>query len=158
MWLLAVIASAKDGVTGDVVCTARNAYWPYHADAWRHADNPCDKEAVFEGRGGRIRVFYDDEVQGFGLQLVDAMLEAVAEFGVPGAGPRDAARSAPRFAHGLEWCAGAGFLGFAVKAQGLIKRLSLTEINPRAVKCLHKTVAENRLAREVDLAALQRPI
>ena len=63
MWLLAVIASAKDGVTGDVVCTARNACWPYHADAWRHADNPCDKEAVFDGRGGRIRVFYDDEVQ-----------------------------------------------------------------------------------------------
>merc|ERR1719313_1088704 len=53
--------------------------------------------------------------------------------------------------HALEWCAGAGFIGFAAKAHGLVKRVSFTEIDPRAVKCLHKTVRENRLKREVTV-------
>ena len=52
--------------------------WPYHAEAWRHAENPCDLEAVFEGPGGRFRVFYDAELQGFGKN--PTLAEELAKF------------------------------------------------------------------------------
>merc|ERR1719161_1421173 len=55
------------------------------------------------------------------------------------------------FRRGYEWCTGPGFIAFAQLAAGLVSRLLLSDINPRAVKCLHKTVEYNKLQGLVDI-------
>lgn len=51
-----------------------------------------------------------------------------------------------RFEHAFEWCAGPGFIGFTLLAEGLCDRLCLADINPAAIDCVRQTIARNRLA------------
>jgi methylase of polypeptide subunit release factors len=47
------------------------------------------------------------------------------------------------FESALEWCAGPGFIGFALLASGLCERLCLTDINPRAGQSVAHTLGQN---------------
>lgn len=60
-------------------------------------------------------------------------------------------RGVAPFSRGYEWCTGPGFIAFAQLAAGIVGRLLLSDINPRAVKCLHKTVEYNKLQGLVDV-------
>src|SRR3989344_3099040 len=48
-----------------------------------------------------------------------------------------------------EFCAGPGFIGFALLARGLCKKLCLVDINPIAIECCKKTIKENGLGKRV---------
>lgn len=50
-----------------------------------------------------------------------------------------------------EWCSGPGFIGFAVLAAGLCKRLVLADINIEAVKLAKQTVINNGLENQVTV-------
>jgi 16S rRNA G966 N2-methylase RsmD len=49
----------------------------------------------------------------------------------------------------FEFCAGAGFIGFALLAEGLCDTLCLADMNPRAVAAMRHTIASNRLQDRV---------
>lgn len=51
--------------------------------------------------------------------------------------------------HVFEYCAGPGFIGFSLLAHGLCDRLTLADINPDAVECCKRTIAENGLSDRV---------
>lgn len=48
-----------------------------------------------------------------------------------------------------EFCAGPGFIGFSLLAHGLCKKLCLVDVNPQAIECCRKTIAENGLKNRV---------
>jgi hypothetical protein len=50
-----------------------------------------------------------------------------------------------------EWCAGPGFIGFAMLAEGLCEELVLADINPRAVASANRTIRRNRLDGRVQV-------
>lgn len=53
--------------------------------------------------------------------------------------------------HIFEYCAGCGFIGFSLLANGLCKRLTLADINPEAIRCCNETVMENNLESKVSV-------
>jgi methylase of polypeptide subunit release factors len=55
----------------------------------------------------------------------------------------------PRQGRVFEWCAGPGFIGFALLGYGFCDTLCLADVNPEAVEACRRTVAQNRLAERV---------
>lgn len=53
--------------------------------------------------------------------------------------------------HAFEWCAGPGYIGFALLGAGLCEKLTLADINPRAVRACRQTIDHNRLAERVTV-------
>ena len=53
-------------------------------------------------------------------------------------------RGMPKAARAFEWCAGPGFIGFSLLANGLCDTLCLADVNPEAVAACRRTVASNR--------------
>jgi len=51
----------------------------------------------------------------------------------------------------FEWCAGPGFIGFALLGYGFCDTLCLADINPEAVEACRRTVAQNGLAERVAI-------
>ena len=49
----------------------------------------------------------------------------------------------------FEWCAGPGFIGFALLAQGLCRSLCLADVNPAAVAACRETVRRNGIEDRV---------
>lgn len=45
----------------------------------------------------------------------------------------------------FEWCAGPGFIGFSLLAEGLCNSVTLADINPRAVEIARHTISHNKL-------------
>jgi hypothetical protein len=86
-----------------------------------------------------LRVHYRPELDGAGSRLADAFVRFVREDGI---GPYGSA---------FEWCGGPGFIGFALLAEGLCQRLTLSDVNPAAVQCVARTVADNGLADRVGV-------
>ena len=58
-------------------------------------------------------------------------------------------RGMPKVARAFEWCAGPGFIGFSLLAQGLCETLCLADVNPEAVAACRRSVARNRLEAKV---------
>ena len=58
-------------------------------------------------------------------------------------------RGMPKVARAFEWCAGPGFIGFSLLAQGLCETLCLADVNPEAVAACQRSVARNRLEAKV---------
>lgn len=62
-----------------------------------------------------------------------------------------------KYAHRLpfeccyEWCSGPGFIGFAMLAENICKRLVLADINPEAVLLAKQTVRKNNLEARVSV-------
>src|SRR3954469_25304495 len=57
----------------------------------------------------------------------------------------------PRARRAFEWCAGPGFIGFSLLANGLVDTLCLADVNPEAVAACKRTIARNRLEGRVDV-------
>ncbi len=53
--------------------------------------------------------------------------------------------------HAFEYCAGPGFIGFSLLANGLCDRLTLADVNPEAVKAVEATIRENHLEDRVKV-------
>jgi methylase of polypeptide subunit release factors len=51
----------------------------------------------------------------------------------------------------FEWCAGPGFIGFALRGYGFCDTVCLADINPEAVEACRLTVAQNGLAERVTV-------
>jgi tRNA1(Val) A37 N6-methylase TrmN6 len=86
---------------------------------------------------GDIRVNYRDHLDGGGRTFGMDYLPLFHDLGVP------------RQARIFEWCAGPGFIGFALLGHGFCETLCLADINPEAVETSRRTVAENGLAERV---------
>src|SRR3954468_4442546 len=56
-----------------------------------------------------------------------------------------------RIGHAFEYCAGPGFIGFSLLANGLCDRLTLADVNPAAVKAVEATSRENHLEDRVTV-------
>ncbi len=57
----------------------------------------------------------------------------------------------PRQPRVFEWCAGPGFIGFAMLGYGFCDTLCLADINPEAVEACQLTVTQNGLAERVTI-------
>ena len=53
--------------------------------------------------------------------------------------------------HAFEYCAGPGFIGFALLANNLCDRLTLAELNPNAVEAIKETIKKNNLQDRVTV-------
>lgn len=51
--------------------------------------------------------------------------------------------------HVCEYCCGPGYIGFHLLAEGLCDRLTLTDVNPRAVEAVKATIRDNHLEDRV---------
>ncbi|MFW5652775.1 MAG: methyltransferase [Planctomycetota bacterium] len=56
-----------------------------------------------------------------------------------------------RVGHAFEWCAGPGYIGFALLGSGLCDRLTLADVNPDAVEAARMTVRQNGLEDRVSV-------
>lgn len=56
-----------------------------------------------------------------------------------------------RVGHVFEYCAGPGFIGFSLLANGLCDRLTLADVNPAAVDAVRTTIRENHLEDRVTV-------
>jgi hypothetical protein len=99
---------------------------------------------------GGLEVVYREELDGRGSTLAPAFATFVAE------------RTIAPYRCAFEWCAGPGFIGFALLADGLCDHLCLADVNPAAVDCVRRTIERNGLHDRVhvrlgdNLAALPR--
>lgn len=94
-------------------------------------------------RSGSIDVHYQPRLDGGGTLIADDVVAFVRRtFGPSGRLPFD---------HAFEWCSGPGFIGFALLAAGLCRRLTLADVNPAAIACAARTVARNGLGDRVEL-------
>jgi hypothetical protein len=100
---------------------------------------------------GDIHVKYRDHLDGGGRTSGVEYLPLFHDLGMP------------RQARVFEWCAGPGFIGFALLGYGFCDTLCLADVNPEAVEACRRTVAQNRLAEWVavyhsdNLDGIQHP-
>jgi hypothetical protein len=90
-------------------------------------------------RYGDIDVEYNPELDGGGLTWAPKFVEFIrGHFG-----------NNTRFDRAFEWCAGPGFIGFALLAEGLCDSLCVADVNPAAVECVDRTILRNGLGDRV---------
>lgn len=90
---------------------------------------------------GDIEVYYTPELDGDGRSMAGLFVDYLK------------ANYADRlpFDCAFEWCAGPGFIGFALLAHNICKRLVLADINPQAVAAAKNTVHDNALDERVAI-------
>lgn len=88
---------------------------------------------------GDIRVHYKKHLDGGGTYFGQDFIPLLKGWGVP------------RQARVFEWCAGPGFIGLSMMANGLAETLCLADINPEAVEACRRTVADNGLESRVSV-------
>jgi SAM-dependent methyltransferase len=101
--------------------------WLRRLKRWRHV------------RYGDINVHYKDHLDGGGRT---SGLEYLPLF-------RDL--NLPRQRRVFEWCAGPGFIGFALLGYGFCDTLCVADINPEAIEACRRTVAANALGEKVTI-------
>ncbi|MDO8492548.1 MAG: methyltransferase [bacterium] len=85
-----------------------------------------------------INVCYLPELDGGGTTFGQEYIDVVKEkFG--------------KVDHIFEFCAGPGFIGFSLLAHGLCNKLTLADINPKAVEACKETVRMNNLESKVSI-------
>lgn len=99
--------------------------WLRRRQPWRRAD--C----------GTVRVRYQDHLDGGGRTFGQDYVPFLRDRGMP------------RQRRAFEWCAGPGFIGFALLGAGLCDTLCLADVNPQAVKACRRTIADNGLVDRV---------
>ncbi len=88
---------------------------------------------------GDIRVNYREHLDGGGRTSGIEYLPLFHDIGMP------------RQARVFEWCAGPGFIGFALLGYGFCDTLCLADVNPEAVEACRLTVTQNGLAERVTV-------
>jgi predicted RNA methylase len=91
------------------------------------------REAVYAG----VRVSYKKHLDGGGSTFGQDFLPVLR------------GRGMPKVKRTFEWCAGPGFIGFSLLANGLTETLCLADVNPEAVAACRRTVARNALESHV---------
>jgi hypothetical protein len=85
-------------------------------------------------------------------------LQVYRGFGLDGGGSRlaapfvefiESAYRGRKFRRAYEWCAGPGYIGFALLAAGICDELVLADINPKAIRAEEKTIRRNGLDSRV---------
>jgi predicted RNA methylase len=99
---------------------------PHIVDIWRYRN---------------LDVLYHPDLDGDGRNQAPSFVEYI----------RDRYGRGTRFRRAFEWCAGPGFIGFSLLAEGLVDHLCLADINPEAMEFAKRTVAENRLGDRVSI-------
>jgi methylase of polypeptide subunit release factors len=84
-------------------------------------------------RYGNVEVLFTKNLDGGGNSFVEEFFPVLQAWGMP------------KQRRVFEWCAGPGFIGFAMLGLGLCESLCLADINPAAVKAAERTVQENGL-------------
>jgi hypothetical protein len=115
-----------------------------HFDSEQIADFLAEKKAaehkLLSWNYGGLDIFYYDELDGGGRFLAKPFADFIKNFygknNLPGGI--------------LECCCGPAFIGFALLAEGLCDRLFLSDINPAAIECVNRTIAENSLSGKVE--------
>lgn len=82
-----------------------------------------------------LKVFYYPNLDGAGTTLARPFVKFI----------KDNLSSQIKLNKIFEWCSGPSFIGFALLAEGICKKLCLADINPFAIQCIKKTVIENNL-------------
>lgn len=83
-------------------------------------------------RFGSISVYFEPDLDGGGSSFGQEFIQVVrARVGI--------------CQHIFEFCAGPGFIGFSLLAQGLCKKLTLADINPKAISACQETIRLNGL-------------
>lgn len=144
---LSTTAEPDVGTNGDVVCSALDDCVPWRPEASTLANSRCNHFVKYTGPGGAVTVFYDSSLDTSGMKLAPSWMQIVRDFvnvNIP------EARNPP-FSRAFEWCAGQGFLSFAHLAAGLVRRVVVSDIDPRAVSCMRKTVEFNQLESLVEV-------
>jgi 16S rRNA G966 N2-methylase RsmD len=90
-------------------------------------------------RYGNIQVYFTKNLDGGGNSFVEEFFPVLQAWGMP------------KQNRVFEWCAGPGFIGFAMLGLGLCESLCLADINAAAVKAAQRTVRENKLADRVTI-------
>jgi hypothetical protein len=85
-----------------------------------------------------LDVAFRPELDGAGSRTAAAFVEFVA-----GHAPNRT------FERAFEWCAGPGFIGFALVAEGMCQHLCLADINVAAMDCVAETIRRNGLEHKV---------
>lgn len=92
----------------------------------------------YQVKYNQISVSYLPELDGggmtFGQQYLGVIREKLGHVG-----------------HVFEFCAGPGFIGFSLLANGLCDRLTLADVNPAAVNAVRTTIRENHLEDRVSV-------
>jgi hypothetical protein len=85
-----------------------------------------------------VSVLYTQDINGGGIRLVDDYVNFIKD----------------RYGHVedlFEWCAGPGYLGYAMLAHNVTDRLCLADVNPKAVHYAKRTREENCLEDRVQV-------
>lgn len=85
-----------------------------------------------------IRVFYRDQLDGGGTTFGQEYIPFIRE-------------NLGTVRRVFEWCAGPGFIGFSLLANGLCETLCLSDVNPHAVELCKRTVEINKLEAQVSV-------
>lgn len=111
--------------------------------SWRRIENGTIKpwlrrigpyrEAAYAG----VRVSYKPHLDGGGSDFGQDFIPILRKRGMP------------KVQRAFEWCAGPGFIGFSLLANGLAETLCLADVNPEAVAAARRTVARNALESRV---------
>jgi len=86
-----------------------------------------------------VTVYYRNHLDGGGRGIGHWFIPFLQSRGMP---------KQPRI---FEWCAGPGFIGFALLAHGLCESLCLADVNPEAVAACRRTIEANRLSGRVSV-------
>lgn len=86
----------------------------------------------------QIAVSYLPELDGGGMTFGQQYLGVIRE-------------KLGRVGHVFEFCAGPGFIGFSLLANGLCDRLTLADVNPKAIDAVKHTIRENHLEDRVSV-------
>ena len=93
----------------------------------------------FIWRYGGVDVIYRPDLDGAGTVMAPTFVSFIKNhFGAE-----------QRFGTVFEWCAGPGFIGFALLAENICGSLCLADINPAAMKCAQRTIEANQLQDRV---------
>jgi len=128
---------------GDVICTLLDDCRPWDPDAWKRETNNCSSTVTYSGPGlggvpKSLTVFYDQDLNGGGIWMTAGFEKLVRNYVSEHGGMDRRGTGRALFDRGYEWCTGPGFVAFSQLAAGMVSRLLLSDINPRAVRCLHK--------------------
>ena len=96
----------------------------------------CVFRRRFDGRARSIDVYHNPLLDGGGTWLAEPFVQLLR-------------RERRSLGTVFEFCAGPGFIAFALLADGLAHAAVLADVNPIAVECARKTVRENQLSDRV---------
>ena len=96
------------------------------------------KKKYYQVKDRDLTINYLPELDGGGMTFGRQYLEVIAN-------------KLGHVGHVFEYCAGPGFIGFALLAHGLCDRLTLADVNPAAVECCRKTIRDSGLEDRVSV-------